>query len=283
MSQAPQTPQYWRDNADRDYKFAGDLIRARAAETSDASGHAVSALLACVNAQQQRPIIKGDTVPLRNEGVRIISWLHAALVGDKTFTKAPSADRQAHVFMTAVGLYDVFLDSGVARTLYCHPVFALACYSIAFKTEENHAMISHKQLLESLGAYCAKWKRPWSSSPFPSGIVTEAEIIVLDVVEWRIPMYGTLVQIDNILEVGGGAGGKSALLNNAYEIANDIQLDLKMLGAAEYSPFYSACSCVKQACDELKIPTQSIFGDVCLPDLPPSVQEAREQKSRDCG
>jgi hypothetical protein len=264
MSQAPHA---WQDNADRDYQFAKDVVRARAAETSDVKNGLVSdvvaALLGCVKAQRQGPTIKSDTVPLRNEALRLMSFLHAELVDDKIFLTAVSADREAHVWMTAVGLYDEFLCRDVSMR-HCHQHFVLACYSIAFKYEENYATISHARLLGSLYRYSEQTKTPrppWCFGAAYPGRVCDAELIVLKVVQWKVPMEGTLIHIDNLLVHADAWSKTSALLIRAYDLATDISMDWKMLSAATYSPFYTACTCVQQACNELQIPTERIFGN----------------------
>ena len=262
-----QTAQAWQKNVDRDYQFAEDVVRAWAAGTSDVSGSLVSdaaaALLGCVKAQRQGPAIKGDTMPLRNEALRLISFVHAEVVADKRFATSVSADREAHVWMTAVGLYDAFLCRDVSMR-YCHQLFVLACYSIAFKYEENYAAISHAKLLGSLSRYSEQTKTPqppWCFGAAYPGRVVDAELIVLKILQWSVPMEGTLVHIDNLLVHAGVWGKDSVLLARAYDLATDISMDSTMLSAVAYSPFYTACTCVQQACNELQIPMELIFGN----------------------
>lgn len=245
--------QAWQDIVDRDYKFAEDVIRARAVETGDVSGKVsdvATVLLGCIKCQRQPPTIQAGRVPLRNEALRLISFVHANI---------NTLDREAHVWMTAVQLYDDFLHRDVSMR-YCHQKFVLACYSLAFKYEANDVVIYHTELLQILALYSEQTKTPyWCSVAACPGSVADAELIVLETVKWNVPMEGTLVQIDNILTLAGAWSKDSVLLDRAYTIATNTSMDLTMLSTATYSPFCSACMCVQQACMELRIPTRRIF------------------------
>ena len=167
--------------------------------------------------------------------------------------KARLIPTSPHYWMLSVPAYDQ-----VAAEVHCNNIFVLACYSIAFKYEINDATLLLKKLEESLTRFSQQTGQQVFLSR--SGVMESAELIFLDAVKWNVSVQGPLVHIDNLLWNAGIITKDSELQGKAYEHASNLLMDSKMISCKEYSAFYAACGCVLQACEDLSISSNSIFG-----------------------
>jgi hypothetical protein len=299
---------------DRDCAFAAMIVGVQCpvgeqdgmTRTTDGNvmSDAACALLSQVKTQQPSQAILPETAVSRREAVVLISFVHAETIADAKSSGAFNSDREAHVWMTAVLLYDKFhrqaasltawidmdpfrpsqnprltktqlkarlqptsphywmlsvaAEHHLAAERHCDNLFALACYSIAFKWESNEVTIPFKNLEKSLVRFSQQFgKQTFKSRP---GAMDTAELIFLDTLKWDVCVDGPLVHIDNLLWNAGITQKKSALLSAAYEHATHLVLDPKMLSDRQYSPFYTACVCVLQACNDSATSPESVFG-----------------------
>lgn len=146
----------------------------------------------------------------------------------------------------------------LAAERHCNDLFVLACYSLAFKWEYGDETLPFKNVVESLVRFSIQSGKEVFSSR--AGAMDSAELILLDVIQWKLCVDGPLVHIDNLLWNAGVATNTSALHLTSYEQAAHFVMDPKMLSHSQYSAFYAACLCVLQACRDLHIPVDSIFG-----------------------
>ena len=171
----------------------------------------------------------------------------------------------------------------------CEDVFVFACYTIAFKWEDNAARFKLSELVASLKRFI--WHdRELKFCKIHDGVMLTAEIIVLDCVNWKILQEDPLIHIDHLMWNAGKfpspekmkhvleslestlQHGKlpesqsqqivldSVLRTRAIELASDVAMDPAKLNSENYSPFYAACCCVQQACEELTIAPHLILG-----------------------
>jgi hypothetical protein len=301
--------------AQRDYDFAAKLVGVQCplgeqdARILTPAGNVLSdaayALLSQVKSQQQSQAMRPETASMRRDALVLISFVHTETMADARCVGSFAAEREAHIWMVAVLLYDKFQNQSDSYTAwikldpfrqsqnprltpfqrkarldptsphywmlsvpaqdhfaaerYCHDMFVLVCYSIAFKWENSESSLLFKNLEKSLVRFSLQsGKQTFDIRP---GALDTAELIFLGVVKWDVCVEGPLVHIDNLLWNAGVLTKDSVLLHASYEHASLLLLDQKMLSHSQYSPFYAACVCVLQACNDLAIPAASIFGN----------------------
>ena len=105
--------------SDRDYRFAASMLGAPNAAGEDGRilSESESWLLSEINMQTQSQAAFVGSVSMRQQALVLISFIHAEVLADATCTK-PFRDREAHVWMMAVLLYDKFLCKAASLTAW---------------------------------------------------------------------------------------------------------------------------------------------------------------------
>ena len=116
------------DTMDRDYKFAAMIVGVqcpvgeRGAMTRTTDGNVLSAaagaLLSQVETQKPSQAILPESAASRQEALLLISFVHAEIIADAKSAGAFYSHREAHVWMTAVLLYDRFQKQAASLTAW---------------------------------------------------------------------------------------------------------------------------------------------------------------------